>query len=181
MSKSRKAKKSYKDKKKMARRNTLTVVVLGLAVFIFVIIFMAYSRSADDVVDKSTNKKVEAPKIKADKLIHNFGAINATDNQHYSFSIENVGTKTLLLMDPRTSCHCTSVIIRTESSESPVFSMHDSESWTGRVEPGEKAEVAVIYDPKVHKIQQKTERSILIKTNDPKMRSLMFRIRAEPK
>lgn len=181
MSKVRKKKKSSKDKPKTAKRNTFIILGLGLAIFVFAIIFLAYSRSADDVVESSKSKKVEAPKIKTDKRTHDFGKINATDNQRHSFSIENVGTKTLLLMDPRTSCHCTSVIIRSESSLSPVFSMHDRESWTGKVEPGEKAQVDVIYDPKVHKIQQKAERSILIKTNDPKMRSLMFNIRVEPK
>jgi len=70
-----------------------------------------------------------------------------------SFTIKNTGTGTLELYNIRTSCHCTKAYLTIDRQDSPEFGMDmggNISSYVGKVKPGDKAKLTVIFDPAFH-------------------------------
>jgi len=83
-----------------------------------------------------------------DHAYYDMGDVPQTTRSH-TFTLENRGNAPLGIDGATTSCGCTTVQISTLGGTSPPFGMpgHGAPvSWSGRVEPGETAEVRVIYD-----------------------------------
>ena len=92
-------------------------------------------------------------KIEISPKDYNFGNINYGDVVNYTFLVKNAGVSPLEIKRVATSCACTSAKISKE-----------------RIEPGEAAELSVVYDSGQmtgsHGRGQQ-ERIIFVKSNDP--------------
>ncbi len=70
-----------------------------------------------------------------------------------AFSIKNIGSDVLQLYNIHTSCHCTKAYVTINGEVSPEFGMDmggDVSSYIGKVNPGQKADITVVFDPAYH-------------------------------
>lgn len=97
-----------------------------------------------------------------------------------SFEIENKGNAELQLANLKTSCMCTKARLIVESEAGPWFAMHSQSQWVGKVPPGKKAQVEVVFDPAFHGPSGvgAISRTVTMQTNDPNRSSLEFRLSA---
>jgi len=96
------------------------------------------------------------------------------------FEVENKGTETLKLYNVETSCMCTSAQISKGDQVSPLFGMHDKSQYVMEINPGEKAELTVRFDPMFHGPNGvgPISRTVKIETNDPKHSELSWMLTA---
>ena len=94
----------------------------------------------------------DAPKIVIDRDLHDFGVIPQSGGTvATNFIVTNSGTQTLEVGQITTSCSCTSATISSSS-----------------IEPGEEAELTVVFDPDFHEEPVNVfKRTVFIPTNDP--------------
>jgi hypothetical protein len=97
-----------------------------------------------------------------------------------SFEIENKGNAELQLANLKTSCMCTKARLIVGSEAGPWFAMHSQSQWVGKVPPGKKAQVEVVFDPAFHGPSGvgAIQRTVTMQTNDPNQSSLEFRLSA---
>jgi len=97
-----------------------------------------------------------------------------------SFEIENKGDSQLQIANLKTSCMCTKARLVVESEAGPWFAMHSQSQWIGKVPPGKKAQVEVVFDPAFHGPSGvgAISRTVTMQTNDPNRSSLEFRLSA---
>lgn len=112
----------------------------------------------------------KAPKIQVTPTIHNFGKISASEGTaETSFEVKNIGVSPLALSGMETSCGCTTAKLKAGEKESPAFSMHGNPAdWSTSLEPGETAELVVVFDPNYHQdIFGPITRTVSLFSNDP--------------
>lgn len=80
--------------------------------------------TADGEVDT-----VNVPKIKFETPVYDFGEISEGEKVNYSFKFENVGSKSLVIKDARSTCGCT---VPKKPKEA--------------IEPGATSEIPVVFD-----------------------------------
>lgn len=114
-----------------------------------------------------------------DHLEYGWGEIDINGgNAEHVFVIENRGEDPLELANVQTSCSCTSARITIAGKESPYFGMHSASYWVGELEPGQTAELRVVFDPLFHGPDAlgPVERFIAVETSDPRNPRLEFKL-----
>jgi len=93
-----------------------------------------------------------SPKISVKEKRFDFGKISmAKGLTKHEFEITNDGDSDLVLSNIKTSCMCTSAILKANGKNSPKFGMHKNPlSWSEKIKPGETAILDVTYDPNAH-------------------------------
>jgi rhodanese-related sulfurtransferase len=106
-------------------------------------------RMMDNSIDEESG---EGPRMLFDRIFHDFGVIPQYGGTvQETFTVKNIGTETLTIGDISTSCSCTSATISSTS-----------------IEPGEGAELTVVFDPDFHEEPLGVfKRTVFIPTNDP--------------
>ena len=104
--------------------------------------------------------------------------MKVTDEKTVEFAIENSGDKPLQLFKGSSSCGCTFGQIVINGDKSPEFSMHSKSTWTGSVNPGEKATLLVTYKPSIMPVKGEVSRAVYVSTNDPDNKELTFTVKA---
>jgi hypothetical protein len=86
------------------------------------------------------------------ELFYSFGDVDIAGGLvSHNFGFVNDGEEPLQISNLSTSCMCTEAeVVLSDGEKSPVFGMHDKTEWNHFVEPGEKFEVLVTYDPMAH-------------------------------
>ncbi len=95
--------------------------------------------------------------------------------------IKNNGKKPLQLSNITTSCGCTFAKVIYEGKESPEFDMHTKSNYIMEIESDKKAIIRVTYKPYVMPVYGFVEREAYIKTNDPSMQDIVFKVTANVK
>jgi len=121
--------------------------------------------------------ETEKPIAVADSNFQDIGRMSITDEKTVTFTLTNSGTKPLQLYNVSSSCDCTAGVITINGVHSPEASMHEKNSWTGTLGPGEKAIVSVIYRPSIMPVTGDISRSVSVETNDPDNSQLTFTIK----
>jgi len=114
-----------------------------------------------------------------DHLEYDWGEIGISGgNAEHVFVIGNRGEGPLELAHVLTSCSCTSAKITIAGKASPYFGMHSSSSWVGELQPGQTAELLVIFDPLFHGPDAlgPIERFIAVETSDSENPRLEFKL-----
>ncbi|MBI4036330.1 DUF1573 domain-containing protein [Candidatus Daviesbacteria bacterium] len=153
--------------------NTTTKIVIAIVIFSAVLVggaayFLAGSSSSKPVLEKTTGAKLETPELSFDFKDIAFGGGIVT----HAFPIKNLGDKDLQIANMATSCMCTKVFLKTQSSEGPragMKGMSKQNSWTGTLKPGEVGEIVAEFDPAFHGPSGvgPVDRVVSFETNDP--------------
>lgn len=123
----------------------------------------------------SAKRYENAPQIQVTPKVYDFGKVPASQGTvETTFEVKNVGVSNLILSGMETSCGCTKAKLKVKSEkskviESPEFGMHGNPTdWSASLEPGETAELVVVFDPNFHQnTAGPVTRTISIFSNDP--------------
>ena len=104
------------------------------------------------VMSRSPNaaslEKTDKTKFFTDHTNFDWGKINYNGGVvNHVFEIKNSGESSLKLANIKTSCMCTTAKISTKNGAGPTVKMHEVSDWQGVLEPGETAQLEVVFDP----------------------------------
>ena len=100
----------------------------------------------------------------------------------HTFEIKNAGQGDLEIKGIKTSCNCTSAVLKTEQETSPKFSMHNNPLfWTQTIPPGQTGLMEVKFDQAFHgpEATGPAVREIYFSSNDPEKKQSVLRLLAE--
>ena len=146
----------------------MPAVAILVAVAVGAGVFFALQRSTPE-------GPVGGGRFGADHTFWDFGPVPQRVVDH-SFTFRNDGVGDLVLSGAWTSCGCTTARIVIGGQGSPEFGMHSNPAWTGRVPPLGTATVVVSYDALEHPDLYVGERSVFLRTDDPELPEVEFRI-----
>lgn len=110
------------------------------------------------------------------------GTISMSDgNIKHSYEIKNNGVGDLEIKDIKTSCMCTTAILKVRDKKSPEFGMHNNPVfWSEKIYPGETGILEVTFDPAFHGPQGTGDivRIVSFLTNDPQNEKAEIRLLA---
>jgi len=141
------------------------------------LVALGESKSQGQVASYTTNDTTR-PKTVVKTKFFDLGNMKVTDEKTVEFAIENSGDKPLQLFKGSSSCGCTFGQIVINGDKSPEFSMHSKSTWTGSVNPGEKATLLVTYKPSIMPVKGEVSRAVYVSTNDPDNKELTFTVKA---
>lgn len=122
-----------------------------------------------------------APEIQITPTTHNFGTVSVAEGAVSTLlTLENQGKSDLIIKKIKSDCGCTSASLIVDGEESPTFGMHDSSTgWSATLKPGQKAQLKVNYNPRVHKeLRGGVVRNVMVFSNDPRNKVKQVRIDA---
>ncbi|MCA9333386.1 DUF1573 domain-containing protein [Candidatus Saccharibacteria bacterium] len=154
---------------------TLIATLIGFTLIIFVGGIYLAGKSNPPELNNKGNPKVE---ILGEKT-HSWGEIDIEGgNVEKIFKIRNVGDDPLEVTNFKTSCMCTEAQISIGDDTSPAFGMHTRSGWKGSIQPGETADIRVVFDPLFHGPQGTgpITRLVSFNTNDSSNSTVEFRL-----
>ena len=154
-----------------------SILIAGVLLIGLYFIYTSTNKSKVSVASYNSEDK-ERPVVKIEKGLYDFGSIKVSDKKSNDFIIENVGSKPLQLSNITTSCGCTFAKVIYEGKESPEFDMHSKSTYIAEIEPNKTAIIRVTYKPYVMPVYGFVEREAYIKTNDPLMQDIVFKVTA---
>ena len=170
--------------KNLDAEKTVFYIIGGLTVFVIILIVI-FSVNEQKQVNGGVNiasysaTDSNRPKAKTDLTFFDLGKMSVKDEKKADFTVENTGSKPLILSKISSSCDCTVGTVDIEGNKSPEFGMHAKGSWTGNIEPGKKAVVSVIYRPSIMPVSGIVTRDVYINSNDPENPKLTFTVKAD--
>jgi hypothetical protein len=153
--------KKASQKKKTQTKIKYALAAAGAILAIFLIINSSGAEPGDPVMEISPEAI-------------NFGDVSVSGGSvSTNFEIKNVGVVVLRINDMETSCGCTSASIIYKDKEGPLFNMRahgtNPTGWSVDIEPGDTAQLKIIYNPRVHAdLRGAVTRIVTLYTNDPK-------------
>jgi hypothetical protein len=149
------------------------VGVITLAILVLGIVFT--NKTQPPELEQTAMAAVEV----IDENSHDWGKIDINGgNMEKTFQIKNNGEGDLEITNVKTSCMCTEARIAINGKNSPVFGMHTRSGWSGVIEPGQTAEIIVVFDPLFHGPQGTgpITRLISFNTNDSENPTVEFKL-----
>ena len=159
------------------KNNTIIISIIAASVLILVggVALVSRAPRPPEIVAS------QSAKAEATEMSYDWGTIDLNGGKvEKTFSIRNSGTGPLEIANVKSSCMCTEAQITINGEKSPFFGMHASSSWLGSVQPGDTAELFVVFDPAFHGpsgVGQIT-RVISLETNDTERKNLEFTLTA---
>lgn len=147
------------------------VIAASLLILVGGVVLAGRAPKPPEIVESSQAK------VEVDERTHNWGDIQLKGGDvEKTFTFKNIGSDPLQLANIKTSCMCTKAQITIGEEKSPFFGMHSTSSWMGEVDPGEEAQLLVIFDPAYHGPSGtgQISRIISIETNDIDNSNLEF-------
>jgi len=162
---------------KLRKPTLLAILVIGL---LFLGLYFVYNSTNTNSVSVAsyTSQDKERPVVKIGRELNEFGDIKVSDKKSYDFIVENAGKRPLQLSNISTSCGCTFAQVINEGKESPEFNMHSKSTYIAEIKPNKTAIIRVTYKPYVMPVYGFVEREAYIKTNDPLMQDIVFKVTA---
>lgn len=160
-----------------------TLIISGI-IFILAILVGSYflvaggsdSQTASVKLLSYTINDKERPKVEAKITSANLGNMKVNEEKEASFTIKNIGQKTLQLTNIKSSCSCTVGKLVVNGKTSEEFGMHAGSDYVGEIAPGKDAVLNVIYRPFVMPVYGPVEREVYVNTNDPENPRLIFKV-----
>lgn len=114
--------------------------------------------------------KIEIPETEFDA-----GSISMKNGLYkHDFTIKNVGQGNLKIEGIRTTCHCTTAVLKVGNRVSPTFGMQDNPLfWSEKIPANETGTLEVTFDPNFHGPDSvgPIVREVFFSTNDPKAKN----------
>lgn len=153
----------------------MTIIGLSLLVLIGGVALASRAPTPPEIVTSSQVK------IDVAETTHDWGTIPLNDGKvEKTFTVKNIGTEILRLANVETSCMCTQAKVSINGKESPYFGMHSNSAWIGELDPGNEAELQVVFDPSYHGPSGTGQitRIVSVDTNDQNNPRLEFKLTA---
>lgn len=168
--------------KSISGEKMIFLAIAGFTALAFILIILFSLNEGKNAgsteISSYSSTDTQKPKAVISSLFSDLGNMKVSEEKTANFTIENKGTKTLQLSQVSSSCDCTYGKVTIDGISSQEFNMHAKTNWVGQVEPGKKADLAVIYRPFIMPIKGSVTRSVFMKTNDPDQSSLTFTVKA---
>ncbi len=166
---------------KMDKKTIIFVVLGSFIIVIFAYFIFSSSNTVSNAPASYSTQDELRPRVKVESVLYDFGSMKVSDKKSYDFPVKNVGKKPLQLSNITTSCDCTFAKVIYDGKESPEFNMHSKSNYMAVIEPDKKAIIRVTYKPYVMPVYGFVEREAHMKTNDPEMQDLAFKVTANVK
>ncbi len=153
----------------------LFAVVTGLA-FLFTSV-----QKPEPVTVSFSAKDTDRPKVETSQTFFDMGEIRVSDVKQQDYTLKNIGTKPLQILNVNSNCGCTAGQIIYKGKTSKEYSMHDQSGFVTEIAPGETATVRLTYRPATMPVYGLVEREVYVTTNDPVNKKLVFIIKAKVK
>lgn len=151
-----------------------------LIIFIIIAAVLIVGSIIAVLIVYSQEKNKLDSKIEIIPLEYDFGTISMADGLvKYVYKIKNIGEKDLKINGIKTSCMCTTAVLRVKNNISPEFGMHDNQAlWSQKIGSGETGYLEVVFDPAFHGPEAvgRIIRAIYISTNDPQNKKVEVRL-----
>jgi len=151
---------------------TLTIIVLGGAIYFGTKTTASVSVAANDQATLS----IIGPRE------YDWGTIDYNGgNVFKKFKIKNTGKTALKLYNVKTSCMCTTAQLKTATTVSRKYGMHEQSNDVFKVDPGKTVDLIVEFDPTFHgpKAIGPIARAVTLNTNDANNPILTFNLTAD--
>ena len=125
-----------------------------------------------------SEQDADRPKAETGQTFFDMGEIKVSDVKQQDYTLKNVGTKPLQILDVNSSCGCTAGQIIYNGETSKEYSMHSQSGFVTEIAPGGTATVRLTYRPATMPVYGVVEREVYVTTNDPANNKLVFSIRA---
>lgn len=160
----------------------VVIVVIG---FIIATIGLTFVFSAGQkptpVTASFSAQDVNRPKAETAQTFFDMGEINVSDVKQADFSLKNIGTKPLQILNLNSSCNCTFGQVIYKDLTTKEYGMHAQSGYVTDILPGERATVRVTYKPALMPVFGVVEREVYVTTNDPDHQKLTFSVKAKVK
>lgn len=177
-------KKEQKEKEQSTKSNKAKikkiVIVSVIALGVLLIGFWGISGAV-----KYFSKKTAGgtPQILISETQYDFGTVSMANGIiKKTFEIKNTGSGPLEIKQIKTSCHCTTAVLKVGDRQSPTFGMDNNPFfWSEEIPAGETGTLEVLFDPAYHGPQGVGSiiRDVYMATNDPKNKTAKIQISAE--
>jgi hypothetical protein len=118
---------------------------------------------AGDEVPIGDNPRLALPELAKTNYVHDFGKVPPDEIQETHVTVQNKGTKPLVIKSVRASCGCTA-----------------ANTGEDTIPPGESTDLRVTYDPTYdNDAGKQITRQVIIESNDPAAPTVEFTIRAD--
>lgn len=124
---------------------------------------------------------VDRPKAETAQTFIDLGEINVSDVKQADFSLKNIGSQPLQILNINSSCNCTFGQVIYQGTITKEYGMHAQSGYVTDILPGETATVRVTYKPALMPVFGVVEREVYLATNDPERQKLTFSVKAKVK
>jgi len=178
-----KKQKKEQERLRLERRKKVKKLVSVLSILVLIAVgaifgLVNYMPSADQNKQESGNQG--SPRIEIAQKEYNAGTVSMAGGLiKHVYEIKNTGTGDLKIDKIRTSCMCTTAILRVRDKKSPKFGMHNNPVfWSQKIAPMETGYLEVIFDPAFHGPRGigSAVRFVYLSTNDPKNREVKVKL-----
>ncbi len=155
----------------------LVLIIVSLVGLLFV---GAYSLTKSDSEATQNLETTGSGKLSLSETSFDWGTIPISGGfAEKTFTLANSGSGSLTLGQVTTSCACTTAQLIKDGRSSPFFGMHTKSNFTMTLNPGEQADLKVIFDPAYHGPSGigPIDRIISFVTNDPANRSVELNLK----
>lgn len=163
-------------------KKTIIFIILGSFIIVIFAYFIFSSTNKVSPYPQSYSEQDELrPQVKVESMLYDLGSMKVSEKKSYDFIIKNVGKKPLQLSSISTSCMCTFAQIIYEGKESPEFDMHSESNYIAEIQSDKRAILRMTYKPYLMPVYGFIEREAHVRTNDPAMQELVFKVTANVK
>jgi hypothetical protein len=159
--------------------------------FLIMLFGMAYlvtkGQKPTPKTENYNKESTDRPKAEVTTNYMDIGEMKVYETKEISFSLKNVGTKPLQILNINSSCNCTfgQIIYREPGTQRDLttnrYGMHKQSGYVTDVAPGDTATVKVIYTPAIMPVYGFVSRDVIITTNDPDNQKLIFTLKTTVK
>lgn len=161
---------------------SFVLVVIG---FIVITIGLAFAFSVPQKPAPATAsfsaQDADRPKVETVQTFIDMGEIKVSDVKQADFSLKNIGSQPLQILNINSSCNCTFGQIIYQEITTKEYGMHAQSGYVTDILPGETATVRVTYKPALMPVFGVVEREVYLTTNDPDRQKLTFSVKAKVK
>lgn len=160
----------------------IVTVVLGFIVITIGLTFIfSVPQKSTPVTASFSTQDVERPKAETAQTFFDMGEIKVSDVKQQDFTLKNIGTKPLQILNINSSCNCTFGQVIYKDLTTKEYGMHAQSGYVIDILPGDTATVRVTYKPALMPVFGVVEREVYLTTNDPDRQKLTFSIQAKVK
>ncbi|MEP7167446.1 MAG: DUF1573 domain-containing protein [Candidatus Woesebacteria bacterium] len=158
------------------------VIIISLLVFVVFVVGISFLFSTTQKPQSNavafSAQDTERPKAETALKFVDMGVIKVSDVKQQDYTLKNVGTKPLQILNINSSCGCTAGQIIYNGTTSKEYSMHAQSGFVTEIAPGDTATVRLTYRPATMPVYGAVEREVYVTTNDPANPKLIFSIKA---